>query len=114
VIINPTTDLAENHAYNIGWTPDAIRDLANNNVATVSTPATFNFTTAGTADTTGPIVTAFSPADNATGVPVDTNLVLTFNEDVQIGNPFLTITIQDPTSTFVWSIQMFDTNQITF
>jgi Ca2+-binding RTX toxin-like protein/methionine-rich copper-binding protein CopC len=114
VIINPTTDLAENHAYNISWTPDAIRDLANNNVATVPTAATFNFTTAGTADTTGPIVTAFSPADNSTGVPVDTNLVLTFNEDVQIGNFFSTITIQDTTLTFVWSIQMFDTNQITF
>jgi hypothetical protein len=34
------------------------------------------------ADTTPPTVAAYSPADDATGVAIDTDLVLTFSEDI--------------------------------
>ena len=38
-----------------------------------------------TADTTNPTVTAFSPADEATGVAVSSNIVWTFSEDIAKG-----------------------------
>jgi methionine-rich copper-binding protein CopC len=38
-----------------------------------------------TADTTAPTVTTFSPADEATGVAVGANIVLTFSEPIQRG-----------------------------
>jgi hypothetical protein len=39
-----------------------------------------------TIDTTGPTITSLSPADGATGVAVDSNLVIEFNEPVQKGS----------------------------
>ncbi|TRX29108.1 T9SS sorting signal type C domain-containing protein [Flavobacterium franklandianum] len=38
-----------------------------------------------TSDTTPPTVTTLSPADNATGVAINSNLVLTFDENVVVG-----------------------------
>ena len=37
-------------------------------------------------DTTAPVVTTFSPSDNATGVAIRDNIVVTFNEPVQRGS----------------------------
>ena len=42
-------------------------------------------------DTTAPTLTTTIPADNATGVAVGANLVLTFNEAVQAGSGFIEI-----------------------
>ncbi len=107
VIINPTTDLAENHAYYVTVTADAIRDVGGNYFAGIISSTTLNFTTAGTADTTAPIVSSLSPADNSTGVAPNSNLVLTFNEAIQaasgsiliydtaFGTPIKTINVTD-------------------
>ncbi|MCF2447034.1 ExeM/NucH family extracellular endonuclease [Dyadobacter sp. CY345] len=43
-------------------------------------------------DVTGPVVSAFTPLDNASNVPLTSNLVLTFNENVVKGNGNIVIT----------------------
>ncbi|MFA5902331.1 MAG: Ig-like domain-containing protein [Desulfobacula sp.] len=53
-------------------------------VGNVITFSTTGFSQFGT-DNTAPTVTTFSPLDNATGVAIATNLVLTFDENVQVG-----------------------------
>lgn len=52
-----------------------------------------------TADTTAPTVTTFSPADNATGVAVGSNMVLTFNEPIQKGSGNIVISNGSDTRT---------------
>ena len=44
-----------------------------------------NSTASGVPDTTPPLISAFSPTSGSTGVPVETNLVATFNEFVVAG-----------------------------
>jgi methionine-rich copper-binding protein CopC/Ca2+-binding RTX toxin-like protein len=111
--INPTTDLAENHAYYVTLSTGAVRDLAGNNYPGFSLPDTFNFTTAGTADTTGPILTNTSPLDNATNVSSASNIVLTFNEAVQASTGYIFIRLSSNGS-FVDSIPITDTSRVTF
>jgi hypothetical protein len=85
-ILNPNADLAAGTQYTATLTggTTAIRDAANNPLATTS----WSFTTAGgtgggTGDTTAPTVTAQSPANNATGVGPSPNVLATFSEPVQ-------------------------------
>ncbi|MFC1904867.1 S8 family serine peptidase, partial [Chloroflexota bacterium] len=44
-----------------------------------------------TGDTAPPTVNTYSPANGATGIAVNTNLVLTFDENVQAGSGYITI-----------------------
>jgi hypothetical protein len=46
----------------------------------------FDLQLSGVADVTPPTVTTYSPADNSTNVSSSTNLVLTFNENIQKGS----------------------------
>lgn len=48
--------------------------------------------TPGGADTVSPVLTGKVPADDTSGVPVGTDLVITFNEDVQRGAGDIVIT----------------------
>ena len=113
VQINPATDLAENHAYYVTLTSDALRDLANNNFAGISSSTAFNFTTAGTADTTAPILTNTSPADNAISVAPGADIVLTFNEAVQAG--FGNVVIRYASNNIIAAtIQIADDGQVQF
>lgn len=47
--------------------------------------------TPGVADTTPPTVLSFSPADEATGVAIGSNIVLTFSEPIQRGGGSITL-----------------------
>ncbi len=51
---------------------------------------TWNFT-AGTPDNTAPTIATLSPGDNATGVAPNTNLVITFSEDIYKGTGKITL-----------------------
>lgn len=52
----------------------------------ISTEAwTVTVTAASTSDTTPPAISAFSPADDAVGIANDTDLTITFDEDIQKG-----------------------------
>lgn len=50
-----------------------------------STDISFDLQLSGASDVTPPIISSFSPADNATNVSNTSNLVLTFNENIQKG-----------------------------
>lgn len=83
VSINPT-DLVLNTAYYVTIQSGAIKDLSNNNYAGFTNNTTWNF---NTNDVTPPLAVApFSPADDATNVPVNGNFSISFTEDVQISS----------------------------
>jgi phosphoribosylformimino-5-aminoimidazole carboxamide ribonucleotide (ProFAR) isomerase len=79
-ILNPTANLAGGTSYTVTLTggPAAIRDLAGAPLATTS----WSFTTAGAVVNAPPTVTARTPAINATGVTVGSNITATFSEAV--------------------------------
>ena len=66
--------------------------------------------TSANPDTTPPAVSTFSPANNATSVPITSNLVLTFNESIVTGTGNITLTdLTDSTQTV---IAITDTTQV--
>jgi photosystem II stability/assembly factor-like uncharacterized protein len=84
VVINPTAILANSTGYYINIEAGAFEDAAGNDFAGITNNSVWNFTTL---DTSPPTVVSFSPTDNSTGVAVNSNLVITFSEDV---NPVAT------------------------
>ena len=83
VTINPTGTFSSNTGYYVQIDNGAIKDLAGNSYAGISSATAWNFTTG---DFTPPTVsTLFPPADNATGVALNANLVITFSENIQKG-----------------------------
>ncbi|MGB1130707.1 MAG: Ig-like domain-containing protein, partial [Haloferula sp.] len=91
--INPASDLEAGVGYAVLIDAGAVTDNAGtpNPFAGISDTTTWNFTTV-VPDTTDPDLSSLSPADNATGVSVSTDLVITFNEDVQKGTGDIVIT----------------------
>ena len=67
---------------------DALTDAAGNPYAGIANPTTLNF---DTADAIAPALSSSTPADNATGVAVGANIVLTFSETVLAGSGNITI-----------------------
>ena len=63
-------------------------------------------------DTTPPVLTSVSPADNSTGVAPSSNLVLTFSETVLPGSG--NIVIRNSNGTIAQSIPVTNTNQVSF
>jgi large repetitive protein len=57
-------------------------DLAGNYLCGGEDECSFSFTTGTTASTTGPAVVGVSPANGATGAPIDAQIVVQFNEPV--------------------------------
>lgn len=88
VTINPPSDLPDDTGIYINITSGAIKDLANNNFSGISNNSTWDFTTI---DLTAPTVSTYSPTDGSSGVSITSNLILTFNEDVQAGTGNITI-----------------------
>jgi methionine-rich copper-binding protein CopC len=66
----------------------SFKDVADNFFAGIADTTTWNFTSA---DNQGPAVVSFNPADNGTGVVVNSNLVINFNENVAKGTGNITI-----------------------
>jgi len=91
--ITPTSTFTESTGYYVQIDATAFDDTSGNSYAGISDSTTWSFTTG---DFTNPTAT-LSPTDNLTGVTTTANLVLTFNEavDVETGN----ITIYDSTDT---------------
>ncbi len=73
----------------------------------------YNFAISGTVtDTTAPTLTSRSPADEATNVAANSNIVLTFNEAVRAGSGNITIT--NLTASGSRTIAVTDTSQVSF
>lgn len=92
LIINPASDLAVSTSHAIQIDATAITDIAGNPFAGIANGTLWNFTT-GTPDLVPPNILSFSPSDGATAVPLASNLVATFNENIALGSG--TITIKD-------------------
>jgi len=80
--INPTLTLAENTKFYVEVPNGAILDLAGNAFAGFS-KSTWNFTTGE--DTNSPSLEIKSPEYGASGVSVSTNILLSFDENIQAG-----------------------------
>ena len=88
--IDPTGYLDGNTGYYVEIDATAVKDMANNSFAGIADTTTWNFTT-GVADTTAPTIATLSPADDATDVAVEANLVATFDENIQKGTGNITL-----------------------
>ncbi|MFK7909392.1 MAG: Ig-like domain-containing protein, partial [Akkermansiaceae bacterium] len=82
--INPTTDLASNTNYEILISGTAIDDTSGNSFVGIATGAWLFMT--GAPDVTAPLVTSLNPTDDLDDVPLDSDLVVTFNEDIATGS----------------------------
>lgn len=82
VTINPA-DFATSTSYYIEVPNTAILDFSGNRFIGIAGPDTWNFTTS--ADATVPVLTSISPVNNATGLPITTNIQMGFNEAIQPG-----------------------------
>ena len=85
ITINPTGTFASLTNYHVTIAAGVIEDTSGNDFAGILNATDWNFTTL---DNVAPNITAFNPADNAIGVAIGANLVITFNEpvDVETGN----------------------------
>ena len=84
VTINPS-DFTMGASVNIEIPQGAFKDLSGNNHAGITDPTTWNFSIVAP-DLTTPLISTLSPADNASNVSRNSNLVITFNENVQKGS----------------------------
>ncbi|MDG1069972.1 MAG: Ig-like domain-containing protein [Akkermansiaceae bacterium] len=91
--IDPGTDLAAGVDYAFLFEAGAVTDLAGtpNAFAGISDTTTWNFATVAP-DVTDPDISSLSPTDDATGVAVSADFVITFDEDVQKGSGDIVIT----------------------
>lgn len=79
ITINPSNDFASSQPYIVLIASGVIKDIANNNFAGITDSTAWNFTSA---DNTIPMITGVTPANNATEVLVNSNVTLTFSENV--------------------------------
>ncbi|MEK3876544.1 Ig-like domain-containing protein [Paenibacillus sp. FSL M7-0420] len=86
VTINPADNLEHGTSYFVRISEGAFTDLAGNSYTGIAGINAWRFVTTSAPDTAAPVVTSYSPAGNATHVPVSTALILTFNENVLAGN----------------------------
>ena len=98
--INPSSNLTQNKNHYIKIDSDALKDSAGNFFAGISSYTTWNFETGSipVIDSSSP----FSPADNATAVAKDINIVITFNEDIVAGTG--AVVIYNSSDTLIESI----------
>lgn len=85
ITVDPSSNFGSETEYYVLIDATAFDDAASNSFAGISDSTTWSFTSA---DIAAPTVSSLSPTDNATSVAVDSNLVINFNEavDVESGN----------------------------
>ncbi|UCB45555.1 MAG: Ig-like domain-containing protein [Spirochaetota bacterium] len=81
ITINPTDDFTELTNYYVLVDPGAFKDGANYDFAGITSSASWNF---GVRDNTPPAISTVYPADGATAVPTNTNLIIVFSEAVDV------------------------------
>ncbi len=107
--VDPSVNLVAGRGYYVTVDAGALVDLAGNAFAGLTSNGVWNFNTA-TSDTTPPQLVALSPTDDATGVAIGADLVLTFNENVAVGSGSIVIRSG---SQVVRTIAVTDTSQVT-
>jgi methionine-rich copper-binding protein CopC len=96
ITINPTNNFASLTGYYLNIDATAFDDSASNSYAGITDATTLNFTSA---DVDAPTLSSSTPSDNATGVAVDANIVLTFSEAVDVESGNITIKKSSDNST---------------
>ena len=86
VTIDPAVDLLDGTAYTVSFPIGVFQDLAGNNAGSF----TLSFATAAALDTTAPTVSSSVPVAGGT-IESTANIVLTYNEVVQVGSGNITI-----------------------
>ncbi len=96
ITINPGSDLSGETEYYVLVDATAFDDAAGNSYVGISSTTALSFITA---DVDSPTLSSSTPADGATGVAVDANIVLTFSEavDTETGNIVLKKSSDDST-----------------
>ena len=79
ITVNPSTTLDSETEYYVLIDASAFDDSSSNSYAGISSTTALSFTTA---DVVNPTLSSSTPADNATAVALDANIVLNFNESV--------------------------------
>ena len=97
ITINPTSALAGQTEYYVLIDASGFDDTSSNSYAGISSTTALSFTTADVGD---PTLSSSSPADNATAVAVDANIVLNFSEAVDRESGNVTIKKTSDDSTF--------------
>lgn len=99
---DPLSVLLDDMTYQVTLEAGFVTDLAGNGVASITT---YNFRTASAvgSDTTAPTVSDFNPSDEAQGVAVGSDLVITFNESIVRGSG--SVLLKDVTGS---AIETFD------
>ena len=114
VTIDPAGDLPQNANVAVRIDPTAIRNAQGETFAGFGNDTDFNFRTGdGTNTGSGPTVVSRTPQDNATNVPADQDITLTFDETVQAGSGTITLRNTD-TDTVIETIAVTDASRVTF
>ncbi len=79
ITINPTSNLEGSTSYYLLIDATVFDDTSGNSFAGISDSSLWNFISL---DTTGPSIVSLSPENGATDVDTSTNLIITFNENV--------------------------------
>ena len=97
ITINPSTTLDGSTEYYVLIDATAFDDSSSNSYAGISSTTALSFTTA---DVSNPTLSSSTPANNATDVAVDSNIVLNFSESVDVETGNITIKKKSDDSTF--------------
>jgi methionine-rich copper-binding protein CopC len=110
--IDPTSNLVNDTQYFVSIGSASVRDLAGNHLDVSGTAMSYDFRTFG--DTTAPRITNFSPADGATEVAVESNIVLTFSEAIERGTGTIQIRSGSAAGPVVESFAVATSNRLSF
>jgi len=88
ITVNPSSTLDSETEYYVLIDATAFDDSSSNSYAGISSTTALSFTTA---DVVNPTLSSSSPADNATDVARDANIVLNFSESVDVESGNITI-----------------------
>ena len=91
VAITLPDNLEYSTKYHILIDPDAFKDGYNSVYEGISDSTTWSFATAAALDTTAPVLKSHSPADNAAAVEAETQLKLTFSENINAGSGYISV-----------------------
>ena len=87
ITINPSSNFIGSTEYYVLIDASAFDDSSSNSYAGISSTTDLSFTTVNAV----PTLSSSTPADNATGVAIDANIVLNFSESVDAGSGNITI-----------------------
>ena len=97
ITVNPSVTLEGSTDYYVFIDSTAFDDTSGNSYAGISSTTTFNFSTA---DIENPNLISSTPTDDATNVEISSNIILNFNENVDVETGNITIKKTSDNSTF--------------